>query len=110
MLCTNGVRENSTTARVINTFSTKFPAIVAHSTGDKSSHGLIRGARLQLVVRALAVLALAAQELVRGRLHLSDRGGLHVPLLGVPPPLLLFLAGHLCGGHAANFIYGYRPI
>lgn len=42
--------------------------LVAVLAGDEGGHGLIRGARLHLVVRALALLAAAALELVRAGL------------------------------------------
>lgn len=45
------------------------PYSPACSPGDKGCHGLIRRPRLHLVVGALALLALAALELVSGGLH-----------------------------------------
>lgn len=46
----------------------------ACAPADKGCHGLIRRPRLHLIVGALALLALAALELVRGGLHW---GGVH---------------------------------
>ncbi len=46
--------------------SAELPAVSAVCASDKGSHGLIGAARLHLVVLALALLALAALELIRG--------------------------------------------
>lgn len=50
--------------------SAELPSVAAVDAGHKGGHGLISAARLHLVVLALALLALAALELVcRGLLH-----------------------------------------
>ena len=47
-------------------FSAELPPVVAVDAGHERGHGLVGAPRLQLVVRALALLALAALERVRG--------------------------------------------
>ena len=70
----------------------EFPSIVAYGALVKSRHGLIRRARLHLIERALALLALAALELVRRanrrRGALGVEGGLGLDVLVLLLPLV----------------------
>lgn len=87
---------------------TELPAMSTIVTQHERGHRLIRGSRLQLVVRAVPPLALAALEQIRlraldsGQLRVIDRL-LHEPF----PQILHLVAGHLLGRHLGQFLRGY---